>query len=144
MILVDTNVWLALAIPKHSKHAAARQWFLAQNAPKSVCFCRATQQSFLRLLTAANVMQGYQEDALSNQEALKVYRSIISEPVIGWLDEPVGLETVWTALADRPMASPKLWMDAYLAAMAIAGSHELATFDQALHQFPGLRLIPLT
>jgi predicted nucleic acid-binding protein len=88
-------------------------------------------------------MQGYGENPLSNQMALDVYKSLISQPVIGWLDEPADMEKTWFSLADHPMASPKLWMDAYLAAMAIAGDHELVTFDQAFRQFPGLRLIPL-
>ena len=39
------------------------------------------------------------------------------------------------------MASPKLWMDAYLAAFAIAGGCQLVTTDQGFAQFPSLRCL---
>lgn len=40
--------------------------------------------------------------------------------------------------------SPKLWMDAYLAAIAITGGFQLLTTDQGFKQFAGLDLILLT
>ena len=49
MPLADSNIWLALALSKHEFHAAARAW-LAGEASRRSPFCRATQQSFLRLL----------------------------------------------------------------------------------------------
>jgi predicted nucleic acid-binding protein len=54
MVLADSNVWLALALSKHQFHATAGAW-LAEQAPQEVLFCRATQQSFLRLLTTRAV-----------------------------------------------------------------------------------------
>lgn len=54
------------------------------------------------------------------------------EPVA---DEPVELEPVWKKLALRETASPKLWMDAYLAAFALAGRYRMVTTDAAFRQF---------
>jgi predicted nucleic acid-binding protein len=41
-------------------------------------------------------------------------------------------------------ASPKLRMDAYLAAFAIIGGHPLITTDQAFTQFPKLNAVVLS
>jgi predicted nucleic acid-binding protein len=59
MVLCDSNVWLALALSKHLHHSATREWFEAVEEAASICFCRATQQSFLRLLTNASVLSPY-------------------------------------------------------------------------------------
>lgn len=54
--LCDVNVWLALALSGHAQHSAARQWFDSIDGSGEVLFCRATQQSLLRLLTNAAVL----------------------------------------------------------------------------------------
>lgn len=41
-----------------------------------------------------------------------------------------GPAPVWYRLADRSTASPRVWMDAYLAAFAIAARLTLLTFDR--------------
>lgn len=52
--------------------------------------------------------------------------------------EPSGLNAVWKKLAARRTASPKLWMDAYLASFAISSGAQIVTTDKAFTQFPGL------
>ncbi len=101
MVLCDSNVWLALALSKHVHHKAAREWLEAVEKLVSVCFCRATQRTFLRLS---------------------------------------GLESRWKQFALRDTASPKIWMDAYLAGFARAGGYRLVTTDTAFKQFTGLDL----
>jgi predicted nucleic acid-binding protein len=66
------------------------------------------------------------------------------DPRIGFADEPTDLELHWKRLSLRGSASPKLWMDAYLAAFAIAGGHQLVTIDAAFTQFTGLNAIVLS
>jgi predicted nucleic acid-binding protein len=56
-------------------------------------------------------------------------------PNVQYRDEPGGLEAIWHTLAQRSTASPKLWMDANLAAFAIAGGLTLVTFDGGFNQF---------
>lgn len=140
MILADTNVWLALALPPHVFHASARAWFEVQSAEASVLFCRATQQSFLRLLTTDAVMRPYGLSPASNADAWTVYEGMRADRRIGFAPEPAGLEAHWQRLAVRSSASPKLWMDAYLAAFALAGGHELVTTDQGFRQFEGIAM----
>lgn len=59
---------------------------------------------------------------------------------ISWLEEPAGLEVHWKPFASQSVASPKLWMDAYLAAFAIAGGLELVSTDHGFLQFAGLNV----
>ena len=52
--------------------------------------------------------------------------------------EVTDLTDRWRTLSTRPSASPKLWMDAYLAAYAVHAHLTLVTLDSAFAQFPGL------
>jgi len=47
-------------------------------------------------------------------------------------------------LAVRKTASPKLWMDAYLAAFALRGNLVCVTTDDAFKQFKSLNAIVLS
>ncbi|MBE2283359.1 MAG: type II toxin-antitoxin system VapC family toxin [Prosthecobacter sp.] len=138
MKLPDTNVWLALSLSKHTHHRAAVEWLEEQDSPDEIAFCRSTQQSFLRLLTTTGVMSAYGIAALSNKDAWAVYEAFIADDRILFQVEPPGLNPNWKKLAARRTSSPKLWMDAYLAAFAIASGAELVTTDKAFSQFPGL------
>ena len=138
MKLPDTNLWLALALSKHTHHAAAKEWLDEQEEPDSLLFCRSTQQSFLRLLTTTGVMSAYGIPPLSNKDAWNAFESFITDERILFQPEPPGLGVVWKKLAARRTSSPKLWMDAYLAAFAIACGSQLVTTDKAFSQFPGL------
>jgi toxin-antitoxin system PIN domain toxin len=144
-MLADTNVWLALTLSGHPFHRVAREWFDAQSAARSVLFCRSTQQSFLRLLTTDAVLRPYGIPPLTNAAAWAVYDGLRSDRRIGWAAEPPNddVERRWKGFAARDLASPKLWMDAYLAALAASGGHRLVTTDKAFTQFEGLDPIVL-
>jgi toxin-antitoxin system PIN domain toxin len=143
MLLADTNVWLALALSKHQFHAAAQTWLTACGH-KKVVFCRSTQQSFLRLLTTKAVLAPYSIPPLSNQAAWSLYDRLIADDRIVLVEEPNGLEAIWRKLSAGTNASPKLWVDAYLAAFAMAGDHRLVTTDQGFKQFKALDLTVLS
>jgi toxin-antitoxin system PIN domain toxin len=106
VILCDTNFWLALSLSKHIHHSAVRDWLETIEEPLSVLFCRATQQSFLRLLTNASVLSPYGNPPLSNREAWSVYEKLLSDDRVDWVEEPDGVESLWKGLAMRPTASP--------------------------------------
>jgi len=136
--LPDTNVWLALALSKHTFHAAARDWLSEQSAPASILFCRSTVQSFLRLLSTEAVLRPYGLPPLTNAAAWGIYHGFRSDSRIGYADEPKGIDELWKMLAVRETASPKLWMDAYLAAFALRGDYVCVTTDDAFKQFKSL------
>ena len=139
--LCDVNVWLALALSDHAHHSVARQWFDSVEGSGQILFCRYTQQSFLRLLTNAAVLAPYGNKPLTNTAAWSAYESFLADDRIEFrTGEPPGIEARWKQLAAKRTASPKLWMDAYLAAFALAGQLTLVTNDRAFKQFRGLSL----
>jgi toxin-antitoxin system PIN domain toxin len=139
--LCDSSVWLALALSRHAHHAAVREWLETVRDPASVLFCRATQQTFLRLVTNASVLSPYGNPPLTNRQAWEAYQSIlVDDRIVFRPEEPTGLEAHWRRFALRETASPRIWMDAYLAAFAFAGGYRMVTTDAAFRQFRGLDL----
>lgn len=139
--LCDVNIWLALALSGHAHHRLARDWLASVEESTSIAFCRATQQALLRLLTNAAVLEPFGSPPLTNTQAWAGYAAFAADDrVFLRADEPRGLEDRWRALAERDTASPKLWMDAYLAAFALTAGYTLVTNDRAFRQFPDLDL----
>ena len=143
MRLPDTNIWLALTLSSHTHHASARKWLELQTTPDSICFCRSTQQSFVRLLTTVAVLKPYGLEPLENQKAWAAYEAFAADDRVTFRDEPRGLEAIWKKLGARRTTSPKLWMDTYLAAFAIVAGAQLVTTDMAFTQFSGLDAVIL-
>jgi len=144
MILCDTNVWLALALSGHGHHSATRSWLETVDDPGAIRFCRATQQSLLRLLTNTAVLAPYGRPPLTNAQAWTVYEAFMADDRITFQNgEPASTETRWIQFARRDTASPKLWMHAYLAAFASAGGLTMVTTDTAFRQFDDLDLLLL-
>lgn len=140
--LLDSNVWVALTFDRHVHHQEALKWFNKASNDRSACFCRMTQNSFLRLTSSQAI---FQEDTLTNEQAIKGYRQFRKDPRVGWLDEPSGLENLWLASASLKSPSPKRWMDAYLSACARRANTWLVTFDSGFQQYvsDGLDLVLL-
>jgi predicted nucleic acid-binding protein len=92
------------------------------------------------------LLRAYRADGFTNRDAVDLHATLIRLPNIRVLPEPPDLETLWHQLAALPTASPKVWMDAYLAAFAIRHKVELATFDGDFKRFvkDGLKLKLLT
>jgi toxin-antitoxin system PIN domain toxin len=134
MNLCDPYVWLAMVLPAHQDHKVARNWW-ENLSPEKGLFCRGSQQVFLRLLTTADVLKPYDLPARTHLEAWKIYHQLMSDPCSGFLDEPEGIEEMWITLSSRENSSPKLWLDTYLAALAIKSSCPLVTFDESFRQF---------
>jgi toxin-antitoxin system PIN domain toxin len=107
--------------------------------PGTILFCRATQQTLLRLLTNSAVLAPYGNPPLTNVQAWRAYEAFAADDRVALrIDEPPHLESHWKQLAARATASPKLWTDAYLAAFAITARLRLVTTDIAFRQFAGL------
>ena len=133
--LFDTNVWIAAIFPTHPFHPRARQELLEATPANPAVFCRSTQQSFLRLATTARLLKTYGAEGLTNQGALVALDALMALPQACEREEPPGVVALWRRLAARGTASPKVWMDAYLAAFAMAGGLRLATLDHDFKNF---------
>ncbi len=145
--VLDPNVWLALVLTEHPGHPTAQDWFIRlKQSPKSLLFSRFTEQSVLRLLTSEKILHSLNLEAFTNGEAIKALSKMQKNPMVDTGVEPPSTKKLWLKLSTRPTASPKFWMDAYLAAFAISGHHQIVTFDKGFRQFDaeGLNLKLLT
>ena len=144
--LYDANLWVALAFAAHPHHAIASRHFKARDSSQPTAFCRVTQQAFLRLVSTPLIQRTYASRIITNATAWSKCQDLLALPQILWLDEPEGFEILWHRLAAIPSASPKVWMDAYLAAFAIRHAVEFVTLDSDFKNFvkDGLKLKLLT
>ncbi len=133
--LFDTNVWLAAVFTTHPFHTLAQQALRQVSAAKPAVFCRATQQSFLRLASTTALLKVYGADGFTNRDALVALDALQALPQVSVQDEPSGVFALWRSMAAVPSASPKVWMDAYLAAFAVGGALRMVTLDSDFKNF---------
>jgi uncharacterized protein len=144
---VDTNVWVAFHFQGHPHHPFAAEFMRGRSVDEPAILSRAVELSWLRLVTTAAICRGYGADVLSNATAIEALGLWRLQPRIHCLDsEPEGTRELWLELAAIPSASPKVWMDAYLAAFAIRAGLPFATLDADFRRFEaaGLDLRLLT
>lgn len=127
--LFDSNVWVAAVFPKHPSNHKALEALEESTPSNPAIFCRSTQQSFLRLASTPALLKAYGADRLSNRGVLELLDALLLLPQVCEREEPPGMSALWHRLATRDTASPKVWMDAYLAAFAITGGLQMVTFD---------------
>ncbi|MBE7537902.1 MAG: PIN domain-containing protein [Bryobacterales bacterium] len=140
--LFDSSVWIALAFGSHPHHGVAKAAFESADNGAPVVFCRATQQSFLRQLSSLTLQSAYGAKLISNAAAWQKWEELLDLPQVSFAGEPDGLADLWSRFAVRDTASPKVWMDAYLAAFAISGGLDFVTLDGDFlaYERHGLRL----
>ena len=92
-------------------------------------FSRLTQLGFLRLMTTAAGMDG---KPLTIAAAWRVYDHLYEDDRVTFVSEPPEVEKRFREKASGRTASPKLWADAWLLALAQEAEGVLVTFDQAL------------
>lgn len=142
--LFDTNVWLGLTFGSHPLHAAAQEAIANATAERKVLFCRSTEQSYLRLTSSPNMARQYGVPPISNRQAFGLLEAFLVRPNVGFAEEPSNIQPRWKAYADLSTASPKRWMDAYLAAFAVEADLEFVSADNDFKMFlPDLKLISI-
>jgi hypothetical protein len=123
----DVNVWLALALEHHVHRPQAKAWWQTNDGP--IAFTRLTQIGLLRLLTTSAAMDG---KPLGMDEAWRVHDGLFTDDRVALVPEPADIETPFREYASGRVASPKLWADAWLLAVARSSGGTLVTFDRAL------------
>ncbi len=143
--LFDTNVWIAAIFTTHPFHQKARRVLQEATPASPAIFCRSTQQSFLRLASSPELLKTYGAEGLTNRDALVALHALLALHQVYEREEPPGTTQLWHRLASRDTASPKVWMDAYLASFAIGGALRLVTLDHDFKSFKaqGLDLVLL-
>ncbi|MCX6904868.1 MAG: PIN domain-containing protein [Verrucomicrobia bacterium] len=144
-MLFDTNVWIAAIFTTHPFHRQARQSLQQATPALPAVFGRSTQQGFLRLTSTPALLQAYGAEDLTNRDALVALEALLALPQVCEREEPPGTLALWRRLASRDTASPKVWMDAYLAAFAIIGGLRMVSLDHDFKSFEaqGLDLVLL-
>jgi toxin-antitoxin system PIN domain toxin len=142
--LFDSNVWVGLTFQSHPLHTSASGAFAGATPDRRAYFCRSTQQSFLRLVSSANIARQYAVPPISNREAFALLQGLMQRPNVGFMEEPKDLLPSWKAYGDLTTSSPQRWMDAYLAAFAVKAGLEFVSGDDAFKSFSGLALVSLT
>lgn len=143
--LFDVNVWVALVFETHPFHSLAKSFLEKSTVETPIIFSRSTQQSFLRLITTLKLLKYYGSDAITNREALFILRALLNQSNISEREEPLGTAKLWHQIGALDTSSPKVWMDAYLAAFAISGKYKMITLDRDfdLYRSHGLDLLRL-
>jgi uncharacterized protein len=143
--LLDTSAWVAAVFPRHPFHSNVQSVLQAASAEDPAVFCRATEISFLRVLTTSAVLRLYDAEHMTNRDAVAQFRLLMSRPEITEFDEAPGTTALWQQLATRDTAAPKVWMDAYLAAFAITAGLRFVTLDRDFEPYEagGLELMLL-
>jgi len=123
----DVNVWMAILLENHVHRPAARTWWQASEGP--IAFTRFTQISMLRLLTTSAAMDG---KPLTMEDAWRAHDRLFEDDRLALHPEPADVETRFREYASGRTASPKIWGDAWLLAVARAAGGTLIRFDRAL------------
>ena len=127
--LFDSNLWVALAFASHPFHDRVGEQ-LRQSSPSCpVCRIRATEISAFRLITTPAIHKAFGVPHFSNKEAIDYLTSLFQKTGCVEIEEPEGTRELWLRLANAESASPKVWMDAYLAAVSIHGGLDFITLD---------------
>lgn len=139
--IADANVLFPLLVQGHVAHPAAHRWW-EQQTDGSVGTCLLTRLAVLRLLTNRVAMNA---SPTTPQLALDAWAQLGDDPRVLYVEaEPVAHEKRFAALVSGRQATPNLWSDAWLAALALSLDCEIATFDRGFKSFRGLKLRMLT
>ena len=88
----------------------------------------------------------------ADRQCVQLHRPVGHPSTLYWTEhdggiifaaEPDGVEGTWRAWAARETASPKRWMDSWLAAFAIQSGCQIVTLDKGFAQFEGLNAMIL-
>lgn len=135
--LVDVNVWLALLLPRHEHHRAARVWYETLRRGEAG-MCRFVQLALIRLLANPSVLG---PDVLTVRGGFDVVAALLEDERVELVREPQDLDAVLPRHLDAPLPAGKLVADAYLASFAECARLRLVTFDRALAKRAGVEVL---
>lgn len=140
--LLDINVWLALAVQEHPHHEAARRYWADARTERAAAgrsslgpdlwFCRLTMLGLVRLLCQPKAVGPGALDAAAAWSLYARYRAL---PFVGLLAEPESCDDALQAILHAGPLPPRLWTDAYLAALARSAGLRLVSFDRDFERF---------
>lgn len=140
---LDANIWVAATFPGHSHHGPAMDFLYERSYHDPAWLSSKTSIAWMRLVSTNAISSYYNSPEFSNKAALEILNGWLKQPEIQYMDkEPDGTFEKWKQLSSSPLPSPKIWMDAYIAAIAIEANLPLVTFDKGFQAYAaqGLQL----
>jgi len=135
--IADTNVLLPVLTDGHAHHGPAVTWWESCD-DGDVGLCLPVRMAILRLLTNVRVMGS---GTLTPDRAWEVVDQLLNDPRVSMIDQTPQTHTKhWQANVAGRQASPDLWTDAWLAALAQSTDCEMVTFDRGFRSFAKLKL----
>ncbi len=128
-VLLDLNVFIALAWPAHEHHVPARNWFLNRRRSKWAT-CPITQLGFVRLLSNP----AFSPDALPVREALELLVKNVNESSHEFWPDVLSIPRALKPLMGQ-VEGYRQFTDAYLLSLAVRHQARLATLDRGLADF---------
>lgn len=122
--IADINVLLPILFADHAFHPAAWRWW-EQQTSASVGLCLLTRLGTLRMLTNADVMGGH---PVTPGQALTAWDTLAADPRCAWIDPGGQHDARFRRIITTRPASPNLWTDAWLAALATSEGCGLTSF----------------
>jgi hypothetical protein len=132
--LLDANVLIALAWPKHGAHEKVGLWFRRQSR-SGWATCPFTQAAFVRLLSNP----AFSPNALTPQDALKVLDDNLKLPGHHFWPVDISVAEAIESVGRR-LTGHRQVTDAYLLGLAVHHRGKLATLDSGMEGMgvPGL------
>jgi predicted nucleic acid-binding protein len=130
--IVDVNVLLPLLCGGHPFQTDAWEW-LETREVDSVGWCLPVRLAILRHLSNERIMGS---GVLAPERCLEAWEQLArDERFFEVTGGGEGLEETFQAIVAGREPSPKLWTDAWLAALAESLGWEMVTFDQGFRRF---------
>ena len=130
--IVDLNVLLPLLCEGHPFQADAWEW-LETREVDSVGWCLPVRLAILRHLSNERIMGS---GVLRPEGCLEAWEQLArDERFFEVAGGGEGLEETFRAMVAGREPSPKLWTDAWLAALAESLGWEMVTFDRGFRRF---------
>jgi len=124
--LLDVNVLVAMAWPKHRGHDRVQSWF-ARHADAWWATCPFTQAGFVRILSNP----AFSPTALTPGHALELLKTNLDHPKHRFWEEDIGFAAAVEPFAGKIVGHRQV-SDAYLLGLVIHRNAALATLDQSI------------
>jgi len=121
----------------HPRSKRAQQWVSGVDDAGVLRVCSISHLASLRILNNPVPMGA---DVCKGKEAWAAFDGLMKDNRFNFVEEPEGLRFHLRSLTGMVNYSPKVWQDAYLAALALASGRKLVTFDRGFVSYPGLEV----
>jgi len=133
--LCDVNFLVAMVYNRHTHHLAAMRHMEIFGDISKFRVVRTAQLGMLRILTNAASMD---VNVRTSKQAWNDVDALLADERFVFQNEPQGAEVVFRRLTSERGFTPKLWPDAWLAAIAIQSGLTMLSFDRDFLRFKGL------